>query len=107
MVEYIKNDDLSKKFEALYTRLFKIKDIRNDITHADWMSASNTYEVRLRISTDEGGAYAIRKVMNPEFLKAQITELEAIVEAVDGFEECKDDAVVAYDRQIHTQTSTD
>ena len=33
MVEYIKNDDLSKKFEALYTRLFKIKDIRNDITH--------------------------------------------------------------------------
>lgn len=97
MVHAFENKQLMEEFESLWKLLFKLKDFRNDIAHADWLEASSEYEVRLRIGTDEKGPYAIRKKMPPAFLEEKIDELIAAFEKIETFTEHRDE-VMAYGR---------
>jgi hypothetical protein len=98
LVKYSENEELMESFEALCKNLFKLKDVRNKVAHADWLKATNKYEVRLKIATDEGGPYAIRKIMPPEFLAAKIDELEACNENIERFSELSNSVLAAYGR---------
>lgn len=89
--------EFADEFKRLWKLLFKLKDIRNDIAHADWLEATEEYEVRLRISTDEKGPYSIRRKMPPSFLKEKIKELTDAIEKIETFSEHWDD-VRAYGR---------
>lgn len=89
----MQDKEFIKEFELLWKLLFKLKDIRNDIAHADWLEANSKYEVRLRISTDEKGPYAIIKEMPPKFLREKISELEDAIAKVEIFSEHKDNVI--------------
>lgn len=71
-----------KEFHGLYAsvvrQLFQIKDVRNDVVHANWDDALCTYEVKLRLATDEKGVYTQTKVMTPAFLREKIESLNAL-----------------------------
>jgi hypothetical protein len=95
-VKYLENKEFSAVFNALWKRLFKLKDSRNEITHADWSNASNEYDVRLRIATDEGGPYAIRRLIKPDQLEALAKELEECAVELEGFSELADTALGSY-----------
>lgn len=93
LVHALENQELILEFESLWKSLFKLKDFRNDIAHADWLEASSEYEVRLRIGTDEKGPYAIRKKMPPAFLDEKIDEIIATIDKIETFSEHRDEVM--------------
>lgn len=90
MVEIFENDELKTEFEALLTLLFKLKDVRNDVVHANWSAASEEYVVRLRHKTDERGPYALVRAMPPEYLSEIIGNLLKAIESIEVFSEHRD-----------------
>lgn len=84
--EYFDNKELEELFPKVVERLYKIKDIRNEIAHANWIDANKDYEVRLRINSDEKGPYAVIKKITPHDLEQKIKELEAVSEMLGHFE---------------------
>lgn len=89
----MQDEQFNIEFEFLWKLLFKLKDTRNDVAHADWLGANNEYEVRLRIATDEKGPYSVRKKMPPVFLQEKISELEDAIARVEIFSEHKDNII--------------
>ena len=65
--------------------LYKIKDVRNDIAHANWMSSDENYRVKLRLNTDEEGVYAVIKELSPEVLRASIADMQKVLEELEVF----------------------
>ncbi len=86
-VSSLDNDALSAEFEPLWKSLYAVKDIRNDIAHADWLNGVSDYRIRIKISSDEKGPYAITRVMTPDYLEAQIESLDKASEKLEKFEE--------------------
>lgn len=97
LVHSVQNDQLTAEFESLWKQLFKLKDVRNDVAHADWLEATNEYEVRLRIATDEKGPYSIRKKMPPAYLREKIDEIKSAMTNIDIFTEHKEN-ILAHGR---------
>lgn len=87
VIGWLENQELNNLFEKVVEKLYKIKDVRNDIAHANWLGASKTYEVRLRIGSDEKGPYASTKVITPSDIRARISELEDANDLMEQFEE--------------------
>lgn len=86
-VESLENESLSTEFESLWKTLYTVKDIRNEIAHADWLNGSASYEIRIKSSSDEGGPYAITRPMPPDYLKTKIENLEKATEKLEKFGE--------------------
>ena len=86
-VESLNNTELKELFPKIVGKLYKIKDVRNEVTHANWLRASQKYEVRLKISNDEKGSYAVRKIITPSDLKHRISEIDELLELIERFEE--------------------
>lgn len=101
LVQAMERKRLAIEFESLWKSLFKLKDIRNEVAHADWSNASKKYEVRLKITTDEGGPYALRKIMTPDFLTSKIEELENCIQQIERFAEQKDNALAGFPEEEH------
>ena len=77
------DDEISKLHSSIVTELYKIKDVRNDIAHANWMASDENYRVKLRLSTDEKGVYAIVETLSPEHLNASIARMQSILENLE------------------------
>ncbi len=68
---------------SLVKSLYKIKDVRNDIVHANWMGADKDYRVKLRMSADEGSVYAVIEVISPDRLKSSISNMTKVLEDLE------------------------
>lgn len=90
MVDAFKDEEFEKEFNELITLLFKLKDVRNDVVHANWFGADGKYNVRLRIQADEKGPYAIIKKMSPEYLNEMIEKMSTAIDKIEIFDEHKD-----------------
>ncbi len=71
-VEALGDEELKKAYSKIIGDLFKVKDFRNDIVHANWMDANSIYQVKLRLLTDDKGVYTKVETMNPDFLRSKI-----------------------------------
>ncbi len=90
MVEAFANEEFKQEFETLVTLLFTLKDVRNDVVHANWADASAEYEVRLRHNTDEKGPFALIKKMTPTYLFDAVERLDSAIEKLQTFDEHRD-----------------
>ncbi len=95
-IQFFDDKELINMFDSLCKRLFKIKDARNEVSHANWLGATDDYEVRLRISTDEGGPYALRKKMDPDYIRRQISELQEIIKSLETFDAKMEEAIMGH-----------
>ena len=86
-VEWTSNKDLNAHFQKLVKDLYKIKDVRNEVAHANWLCASDEYDVRIKIGSDEKGPYAILKKMDPDYLRDKISTMEDISGRLDEFDD--------------------
>jgi hypothetical protein len=82
---YVKgySEEVSILHTSLVKELYKIKDVRNDIAHANWMASDENYRVKLRLSTDEQGVYAVIETLSPERLLASIDRMQSILENLE------------------------
>jgi hypothetical protein len=94
MAEAFSNDEFKQEFNDLVTLLFSLKDIRNEVVHANWSGASDKYEVRLRHNTDERGPYALVKAMPPDYLISTIERIDSAIERLAIFDEHRDQLLV-------------
>jgi hypothetical protein len=77
------SEEVSALHTSLIKELYKIKDVRNDIAHANWMASDENYRVKLRLSTDEQGVYAVVETLSPEHLTVSIDRMHSILENLE------------------------
>jgi hypothetical protein len=79
------NKEVIDLHNSLIKDLYKIKDIRNNVAHANWMSADSEYRVKLRLSTDEGGVFSVVETLSPEVLRLAINNIQKVLENLELF----------------------
>lgn len=84
-VDMLGDEKLLKTYSKIIGDLFKVKDFRNDIIHANWRDANSVYEVKLRLITDEKGVYTKVEKMDPDFLKLKISQLSDLWSDLETF----------------------
>ena len=84
-IESLQNKKLKETYEKVLEDLFKVKDVRNDVLHANWKDASSLFEVKLRLITDEKGVYSKTEKMDPDFLRGKIGLLNKLWEELELF----------------------
>ncbi|MFA5876837.1 MAG: hypothetical protein WC880_00530 [Candidatus Paceibacterota bacterium] len=84
-VESVGSPELVKAYGKVVDDLFKVKDIRNDVVHANWMDANSSFEVKLRLMTDENGVFTKTEKMDPAFLRQKIELLNKVWEELEKF----------------------
>lgn len=105
MAEVFDSEEFKQEFDTLVKLLFSLKDVRNEVVHANWSGASGEYYVRLRHNTDEKGPFALTKRMPPEYLVSTIERLDSAIEKLEVFDEHRDQ-MLAHGRVLKEEDYT-